>query len=121
VTIRPHGLSARPRHILRLGTHPPDPAAAAAAAAAARSASNCPYVQDSYIGLLLYDVDKVLAAASVENDTDLYEAQLNLLLDPRDPAVVAGARAEGTWEQTKAAARNRRAAALRERTVIVCR
>ena len=35
-----------------------------------------------YIGLVLYDVDRVLAAASVENDTDLYEAQRQILLDP---------------------------------------
>ena len=34
-----------------------------------------------YIGLVLYDVDRVLAAASVENDTDLYEAQRQILLD----------------------------------------
>ena len=40
-----------------------------------------------YIGLLLYDADRVLAAASVENETDLYEAQLDVMLDPNDPAV----------------------------------
>ena len=45
-----------------------------------------------YIGLVLYDVDRVLAAASVENDTDLYEAQRQILLDPTDPEVIAGAR-----------------------------
>ncbi|BBX23539.1 nitrate reductase subunit beta [Mycolicibacter terrae] len=53
-----------------------------------------------YIGLVLYDADKVLEAASVENDTHLYEAQRAVFLDPTDPAVIAGARAEGisdTW------------------------
>jgi nitrate reductase beta subunit len=48
-----------------------------------------------YLGLVLYDVDRVLAAASVENDTDLYEAQRQILLDPNDPEVIAAAQAEG--------------------------
>jgi nitrate reductase beta subunit len=48
-----------------------------------------------YLGLFLYDADKVLAAASVENDQDLYEAQLDLLLDPNDPAVIEQARRDG--------------------------
>ncbi|AOW92377.1 nitrate reductase subunit beta [Rhodococcus sp. WMMA185] len=51
-----------------------------------------------YIGLVFYDVDKVLAAASAERDTDLYPAQLDALLDPHDPDVIAGARAEGIAE-----------------------
>ncbi|MGW6426888.1 nitrate reductase subunit beta [Nocardia sp. NPDC055053] len=53
-----------------------------------------------YIGLIFYDVDRVLDAATVAADTDLYEAQLDVLLDPNDPEVVAGARASGipdTW------------------------
>ena len=52
-----------------------------------------------YLGLVLYDVDRVLAAASVENDTDLYEAQRQILLDPTDPEVIAGARAEGISDE----------------------
>ena len=44
-----------------------------------------------YIGLLIYDADKVLEAASVENEHDLYEAQRDVFLDPNDPEV---ARAE---------------------------
>ena len=52
-----------------------------------------------YLGLVLYDVDRVLAAASVENDTDLYEAQRQILLDPADPEVIAGARAEGISDE----------------------
>jgi nitrate reductase beta subunit len=51
-----------------------------------------------YIGLFLYDADKVLAAASVEKDTDLYEAQLDVLLDPNDPAVIEQARRDGIAE-----------------------
>ncbi|WP_147062488.1 nitrate reductase subunit beta [Knoellia locipacati] len=40
-----------------------------------------------YIGLMLYDADKVLEAASVEDDHDLYEAQRSVFLDPFDPEV----------------------------------
>ncbi|GAA4476566.1 nitrate reductase subunit beta [Rhodococcus olei] len=53
-----------------------------------------------YIGLVFYDVDKVTAAASVADDRDLYQAQLDTLLDPHDPHVVAAAHATGipdTW------------------------
>ena len=57
-----------------------------------------------YLGLFLYDADKVLAAASVENDQDLYEAQLDVLLDPNDPAVVEQARRDGIPEDWIAAA-----------------
>jgi nitrate reductase beta subunit len=40
-----------------------------------------------YIGLMLYDADKVLEAASVEDDHDLYESQRSVFLDPHDPEV----------------------------------
>ncbi|RUP32094.1 MAG: nitrate reductase subunit beta [Mycolicibacterium sp.] len=52
-----------------------------------------------YLGLVLYDMDRVLAAASVEDDKDLYPAQLDILLDPHDPAVIAGARASGISDE----------------------
>jgi len=58
-----------------------------------------------YLGLVLYDADRVLAAASVEKETDLYEAQLDLLLDPTDPDVIAGARASGISDEWLEAAR----------------
>ncbi|MFN8081196.1 MAG: nitrate reductase subunit beta [Kineosporiaceae bacterium] len=48
-----------------------------------------------YIGLVLYDADRVLAAASVAEDTDLYEAQRAVFLDPEDRAVQAAAEAAG--------------------------
>ena len=38
-----------------------------------------------YLGVLLYDADRIQAAASVEHDRDLYQAQLDLFLDPNDP------------------------------------
>lgn len=48
-----------------------------------------------YLGLLLYDADAVLAAASVPDPKDLYAAQLDVLLDPHDPSVTRAAEQEG--------------------------
>jgi nitrate reductase beta subunit len=48
-----------------------------------------------YIGLMLYDADKVLEAASVPADTDLYEAQRSVFLDPADPETVRVAEQAG--------------------------
>jgi nitrate reductase beta subunit len=48
-----------------------------------------------YIGLMLYDADAVLAAASTKDDRDLYEAQRRVFLDPTDPAVVTAAERAG--------------------------
>jgi len=47
---------------------------------------------------MLYDADKIAEAASTEKEMDLYDAQLGVFLDPRDPAVIAAARAEGIPE-----------------------
>ena len=48
-----------------------------------------------YIGLMLYDADKVLAAASTEDDQGLYEAQREVFLDPHDPEVIREAEKAG--------------------------
>ncbi len=48
-----------------------------------------------YIGLVLYDADRVTAAAATPDEQGLYQAQLDLMLDPNDPEVIAGARLEG--------------------------
>ena len=48
-----------------------------------------------YLGVLLYDADKIEVAANTPNEKDLYQAQLDIFLDPNDPAVIAAARAEG--------------------------
>jgi nitrate reductase beta subunit len=48
-----------------------------------------------YIGLVLYDPDQVLEAASTPDDTDLYEAQRKVFLDPHDPQVTADAERSG--------------------------
>ena len=48
-----------------------------------------------YIGLILYDADKVLEAASTPDDEDLYEAQRSVFLDPNDPEVIRQAELAG--------------------------
>jgi nitrate reductase beta subunit len=48
-----------------------------------------------YLGVLLYDADRIQEAASVERDKDLYQAQLDIFLDPHDPEVIAQARLDG--------------------------
>ncbi|WP_406674926.1 nitrate reductase subunit beta [Nonomuraea sp. N2-4H] len=58
-----------------------------------------------YIGLVLYDADRVAEAASVPDERDLYEAQKGVLLDPRDPAVIAAARDSGIPDDWLDAAR----------------
>ena len=40
-----------------------------------------------YLGVVLYDADKVTAAASVRDERALYEAQLDVFLDPEDSRV----------------------------------
>ncbi|MFC2641511.1 MAG: nitrate reductase subunit beta, partial [Propionibacterium acidifaciens] len=42
-----------------------------------------------YLGVLLYDADRVSQAAAVADPQDLYMAQRSILLDPRDPEVIA--------------------------------
>ncbi|WP_460993633.1 nitrate reductase subunit beta [Sinomonas soli] len=58
-----------------------------------------------YLGIFLYDVDAVTAAASTPDPQDLYRAQLDLLLDPSDPEVIAAARRDGIPEDWLDAAR----------------
>ncbi|MCU0909753.1 MAG: nitrate reductase subunit beta [Rhodobacteraceae bacterium] len=58
-----------------------------------------------YLGVMLYDADKIAEAASAERETDLYDAQLGVFLDPNDPRVIAHARAEGIPEDWIRAAR----------------
>ncbi|WP_395344474.1 nitrate reductase subunit beta [Ningiella sp. W23] len=48
-----------------------------------------------YLGVMLYDADRVQEAASVANDKDLYQAQCDIFLDPFDEAVQEAARKEG--------------------------
>jgi len=51
-----------------------------------------------YLGVLLYDADRIEEAASTPDEKDLYEAQLSVFLDPNDPEVIAEARKQGIPE-----------------------
>lgn len=52
-----------------------------------------------YIGVILYDADKVKEAASVTDEKSLYESQLSIFLDPNDPEVIQKAKEEGIPEE----------------------
>jgi len=58
-----------------------------------------------YLGVLLYDADRIGQAAGVEHEQDLYQAQLNVFLDPHDPAVIEQARRDGVPDNWLQAAR----------------
>lgn len=58
-----------------------------------------------YLGVMLYDADRIHEAASVANEADLYEAQMDIFLDPHDPEIQAQARADGVPENWLEAAR----------------
>ncbi|MBV8354476.1 MAG: nitrate reductase subunit beta [Candidatus Eremiobacteraeota bacterium] len=58
-----------------------------------------------YLGLLLYDADRIQEAALAE-DKDLVASYRSILLDPFDPMVIAGAKANGITDQQIAAAQN---------------
>ena len=60
-----------------------------------------------YLGVILYDADRIAEAASTPDEQDLYEEQLKVFLDPEDPAVIAQARKDGVPEDwLKAAVRS---------------
>jgi nitrate reductase / nitrite oxidoreductase, beta subunit len=48
-----------------------------------------------YVGVVLYDAEKIAAAASVPRDRDVYAAHLDLILDPLDPGVQRAAARQG--------------------------
>ena len=56
-----------------------------------------------YLGILLYDADKIHETASLP-DGELIDAQRKMILDPRDPDVVAEARRNGVHDSTIEAA-----------------
>ena len=58
-----------------------------------------------YLGVLLYDADRIQEAASVAHDRDLYQAQLDIFLDPHDPRVIAQASIDGIPDAWMDAAR----------------
>jgi nitrate reductase / nitrite oxidoreductase, beta subunit len=48
-----------------------------------------------YLGVVLYDADRIAEAASKPDEWDLYQAQLDVFLDPNDPTVIAEAERQG--------------------------
>ncbi|MEU7151773.1 nitrate reductase subunit beta [Streptomyces sp. NPDC045456] len=58
-----------------------------------------------YLGLVLYDADRVGEAAAVADEQDLLDAQRNVFLDPADSRVRAAARRSGIPEDWIDAAR----------------
>jgi nitrate reductase beta subunit len=58
-----------------------------------------------YLGVLLYDADRIESAASVPEETDLYQSQLDIFLNPNDPLVIEQARKDGVPEAWLEAAR----------------
>lgn len=59
-----------------------------------------------YMGVLLYDMDKVKDAAMTEDPQQIWRAIKGVIADPNDPAVIASARAEGVPESWIAAAQD---------------
>jgi nitrate reductase beta subunit len=58
-----------------------------------------------YLGVLLYDADRIEASASVAEEKDLYQAQLDMFLNPHDPAIIEQARRDGVPQAWLDAAR----------------
>ncbi len=57
-----------------------------------------------YLGILLYDADRITELAG-KSDTELVDAQRQLILDPNDPEVIAAARAGGMHDSVLEAAK----------------
>ena len=68
-----------------------------------------------YLGLVLYDSDRVEAAASVPDERDLLDAQRDVFLDPEDPAVREQAARDGIPDDWIDAARRSPVYALAHR------
>ncbi len=51
-----------------------------------------------YLGVILYDADRLEEAASAEDEQDLYASQMSVFLDPNDPEVQEQARKDGVPE-----------------------
>jgi nitrate reductase beta subunit len=58
-----------------------------------------------YLGVVLYDADRIAEAAGTEGEKDIYRRHLDIFLDPNDPKVIAQARADGVLDNALDAAR----------------
>jgi nitrate reductase beta subunit len=59
-----------------------------------------------YIGVMLYDADRVAEAASEPDEEMLYERQLEIFLDPNDPEIIKAAQEAGISDEMLEAAQN---------------
>lgn len=59
-----------------------------------------------YLGVLLYDADRIEQAASAEDPQDLYQSQLDIFLNPYDPDVIKEALKQGVPQNWLDAAKN---------------
>lgn len=59
-----------------------------------------------YIGIMLYDADKIHSAASQENEKFLYRDHLDMFIDPHDPAMIRLALEQGIPHNVLEAAAN---------------
>ncbi len=57
-----------------------------------------------YLGVLLYDADRIKEVASAGNEQDLYQKQMEIFLDPFDEKVIEQARKDGIPDSVIAAA-----------------
>jgi nitrate reductase beta subunit len=48
-----------------------------------------------YVGVLLYDAERISRTASAPHDREVYPAHLEILLDPHDPEILRAAAAQG--------------------------
>ncbi len=58
-----------------------------------------------YLGVMLYDADQIEAVASAE-EADVVSRQMDMILDPFDPEVIAAAKANGVADSTIDAAQS---------------
>jgi nitrate reductase beta subunit len=58
-----------------------------------------------YVGVVYYDADRIPAAAAAPEETDIYRCQVEMLMDPEDPAVQRAAAAAGIPAHVREAAR----------------
>ncbi len=59
-----------------------------------------------YVGVVLYDADRISEAATTKNDKDLYQAQTDIFLNPNDPLIVEQALEDGVPQSWIDAAQN---------------
>ncbi len=57
-----------------------------------------------YVGVLLYDAERIKQAASTEDDRGIYAAHLSMFMNPNDPEVIASALENGVSKNFIAAA-----------------